>query len=154
MLFKEAILQAISAGRIHLAFRRWEKPRVKPGTRTLTSHGLIEVKDVSLVKDFSEKDAVAAGSPDRTTLWKELHSGRPGSIYRITLRHADADPRLALRSESELKPTDHALLQTALHRLDARSQKGPWTHAILQAVKAHPHMPAAYLSTLLGCEKE
>lgn len=154
MLFKETVLQAIVAGRVHLAFRRWERPRVKPGARTLTSHGIVEITDIAAVKDISEEEAVAAGSPDRAALWKELHSGRPGSIYRITLHYVGDDPRLALRSQTSLESADHAALQTALRRLDTHSSKGPWTQAVLQAIERYPHRPASYLATLLGYEKE
>lgn len=154
MIFKDRILEAISAGQVHLAFRRWEKMRVKPGSRILTSQGIVEITDVAEVADITEQDAIAAGSPDRASLWRELNSGRPSAIYRITLRHAGADPRLALRARNDFTPSDHASLQNTLRHLDARSSQGPWTQTVLEAVNSHPHQPAAHLATLLGYDKE
>jgi len=154
VLFKEYILNAITAGHVHLAFRRWEKPRVKPGSRVLTSQGIVEITDVAEVADITEQDAIAAGSPDRASLWRELNSGRPGAIYRITVRHAGDDPRVALRARNDITSSDHASLQNTLRRLDSRSSQGPWTQTVLEAINSHPHQPAAHLATLLGYEKE
>ena len=46
MLFRPADLEGIASGRITLAFRRWEKPRVLVGSKLRTSIGVLEVTAV------------------------------------------------------------------------------------------------------------
>jgi uncharacterized protein YcbX len=41
MLFRPDVLAAIADGRVDLAFRRWDRPRVKPGGRQRTAIGVI-----------------------------------------------------------------------------------------------------------------
>ena len=63
MLFPPATLQAIADGKVTLAFRRWERPRVKAGGRQRTAIGVIAFDAVEAVDrdDLDEADATAAG---------------------------------------------------------------------------------------------
>ena len=56
MLIRPVDLARIRAGEIDLAFRRWDKPRVRVGTSMRTSIGLVEV-----MKSFNEVKAGVAG---------------------------------------------------------------------------------------------
>ena len=49
MLLSPEVLQGIVDGRVELAFRCWERPRVKIGTRLRTYVGLVEVLAVDIV---------------------------------------------------------------------------------------------------------
>jgi hypothetical protein len=62
MLFRRAALDGIARGEVTLALRRWERPRVRPGTRLRTAVGVIEIEAVTAVDPatISEADARAA----------------------------------------------------------------------------------------------
>jgi len=70
MQMRPAELAAIRAGDVDVAFRRWERPRVRAGTRMRTAIGLVEVMSVDRVpvKSLTAADARRAGprgsSPD------------------------------------------------------------------------------------------
>src|SRR5258705_6971519 len=93
-------LTAIRAGEVDVAFRRWERPRVRVGTRMRTAVGLVEVTSVDRVpvRSLTAADARRAGAVSLAVLRQGLdrvHPDRP--VYRIGLRYAGVDPRHALR---------------------------------------------------------
>src|SRR3954451_3616600 len=93
-------LAAIRAGDVDVAFRRWERPRVRVGTRMRTAVGLVEVTSVDRapVRSLTAADARRAGAASLVALRQgldRLHPDRP--VYRIGLRYAGVDPRRALR---------------------------------------------------------
>ena len=96
MLFRPADLEGIAAGTITLAFRRWDKPRVKVGFDAedagRASSSSRRVEEVDAIRD---DDARAAGfaSPDEV----EARMRKTGRVYRVGLRVAGPDPRVALR---------------------------------------------------------
>ena len=63
-------LAAIAEGRVDLAFRRWERPRVKEGGRQLTAVGVIGFEEVQLVprEAVTDADARRAGFESATAL--------------------------------------------------------------------------------------
>ena len=75
MLIRPAELEAIRDGRVDLAFRRWDRPRLLVGTRMRTAIGLIEVTAVDrvAVKEIRAEDARRAGAGSRASFW-------PGSL--------------------------------------------------------------------------
>jgi len=149
MLFKQAILERIGRGEVTVAFRRWRRPTVRPGTLLHTAVGLLAIGEVEPVPAsvLTEKSARAAGYPDLTALKQELFPG--GRLYRITFRLAGADPRIALREDA----TVDAALLARLARLDT-GKAGPWTERVLRLIEAHPEKRAADLSARLKVEKE
>src|ERR1700733_2789243 len=97
---RPAELAAIRAGDVDVAFRRWERPRLKVGTRMRTAVGLIEVTSVDRVPagSLTAAEARRPGAASLAALrhgLDRLHSERP--VYRIGLRYAGVDPRQALR---------------------------------------------------------
>jgi hypothetical protein len=140
VLFRPADLRRIADGEVTLAFRRWERARVKPGSRLKTAVGVLEVTAVDVVEAISDEDARAAGfdTPE------QVHAVmRPrGAIYRIALHLAGPDPRIALRRQ----PPDAALLA----RLD---RMGPWTYEILRLIADNPEVRAGDLAERLGRER-
>jgi hypothetical protein len=153
MLFRAHDLAAIADGRVSLAFRRWDRPRVRPGTRLRTAAGVLEVTAVDRVErgQISRADALAAGaaSPEELLGWLDA---REGTIYRVALRPAGPDPRIALRADDVLTPTDVAEIGRRLDRFDAASQRGPWTHAVLALIGDRPEVRAPDLAASLGRE--
>ncbi|HRI81144.1 MAG TPA: hypothetical protein PLF88_01800 [Opitutaceae bacterium] len=150
MLFKQAILERIARGEVKIAFRRWLRPSVRPGTQLHTPVGLLAIEKVEKVNDtaLTESSARASGYAGLDALREELKA--EGTLYRITFRHAGADPRIALRENASVDAT----LFARLGRLDTAAKNGPWTRRVLQLIAAHPGKRAVELATRLGVDKE
>jgi hypothetical protein len=101
-LFTAPVLKGIAAGRITLAFRRWTTCRARPGARHRTPIGLVEIVAVSEARTITAADARKAGYRDVEALRRELDAW-PGTAWRIQLRPAGADPRLALRRRTSIR---------------------------------------------------
>jgi hypothetical protein len=156
MLFRHATLEGIRDGSVTQAFRRWDRPRVKLGTRLRTSIGIVEVEAVEEVDPdtITDDDARAAGVPDRVALIGDLDRRADGTVFRVRLRPGGPDPREALRARVELSDDDRAELVRRLARMDASSPTGPWTEVTLRAIAAHPGALAADLAHRLGRERD
>jgi hypothetical protein len=140
VLFRPRDLEKIAAGEVTLAFRRWERARVKPGSRQKTPIGVIAVDAVEVVDEISDDDARAAGFDSPDAVHKAM---RPtGAIHRIALRLDGPDPRVALRET----PPDEALFA----KLD---RMGPWTYEVLQAIAERPAVRAGDLAESFGRER-
>lgn len=75
MLLPNRIAEGVRDGTITLAFRRWERPRVKVGGTQLTSAGIVRfdaVEEVFGPEELTEDDARAAGVPDVAALRRLL----------------------------------------------------------------------------------
>jgi hypothetical protein len=156
VLFRRRVLDGIADGSIDLAFRRWERARVRPGGRQRTALGIIEIDSVQAVgrKDISEEDARRAGFDSRKDLLAELDRRGVGDIYRVALHWGGADPRVALRSQSNLSNEELVELRRHLDRLDAASHHGTWTRRILELVGENPGVRAAELAASVGRETQ
>lgn len=154
MLIRRPVLEAIAAGTATLAFRRWDRPRVRPGTRLRTVVGVLEVLAVDEVSpaDLTASDAAHAGFPDLAALHAE-NARTDGTLYRVSLRLVGEDPRIALRESSDLSEADRAALATRLERMD-RVPHGPWTAAVLALIAANPGVRAPDLAERLGRETQ
>ena len=151
MLFRSAELEAIRAGTVDLAFRRWKRPALKPGTRLRTAIGVVEIGDVACIDPhaISREDARRAGAGDRDALVSRLEAHRDGAVYRIALRYAGEDRRVALRDA--LPSADElARIGSRLARFDAASRHGPWTMAVLASIADNEGIRAADLAARLG----
>ena len=154
-MIRPAELAAIRDGEVDLAFRRWDRPRVRVGTRMRTSVGLVEVTSVDAVplSSLRAEDARRAGAPSLAAL-KEALSGREDRpIHRVGLAYAGADPREALR---EQPPTEQEVVELLawMDRLDAASPTGPWTRETLRLIDENPGRRAPELAELLGRETQ
>ncbi|TYL45688.1 hypothetical protein FXB39_17115 [Nocardioides sp. BGMRC 2183] len=151
MMIRPAELEAIKDGRIDLAFRRWDRPRVRVGTRLRTAVGLVEVTSVDRVvlSALRADDARRAGSASLAALKQALagHPDRP--VFRIGLRHAGADPREQLRATVPDTAEIQEIL-TGLDRLDAASSIGAWTRETLRVIDRHPEVRAPELAAGFG----
>jgi hypothetical protein len=138
VLIPKRHLDGIAAGEVDLAFRRWEKPRVKAGTRMRTAIGVVAVDAVDPVEDVGDDELTRAGLDSRA---QALGDGRSGQLYRIALRLEGPDPRIALR---EGDPTDEDR---------ARVERLPWALDYLHAIAERPETRAADLAQAFGVEK-
>lgn len=153
MMIRPAELTAIKAGEIDLAFRRWDRPRVKVGTRMRTEVGLIEVTSVErvAVSSLRADDARRAGAPSLAALRDALDHRTNRPVFRVGLRHTGADPREGLR---ERIPDEDEVVEILawLDRLDAASRHGPWTRPTLDLIDRCPGVRAPELAAELGRE--
>jgi hypothetical protein len=155
MMIRPDELSAIKRGEIDLAFRRWDRPRVKVGTLLRTAVGLLEVTSVEQVASSAlrAEDARRAGAPTLGAL-KEALAHRPDRpVFRVGLRYAGADPRETLRESIPDEEEIEAIL-TWLDRLDRASAVGPWTRATLAIIDRSPGVRAPELAAELGRETQ
>lgn len=150
VLIRRSVLDAIVAGTVTQAFRRWSRARVRPGTMLRTAVGLIEVLAVDEVDEaqLTPEDAHRAGYASLERL-REENARRDGTLFRVVLRPGGADPRVALRSAADLSAEDRAAIDARLARMD---RGRPWTAEVLALVAAHPRVRAPDLAARLGRE--
>lgn len=155
MLIRRPILDAIHDGRVTLQFRRWRRPTVKAGGRLTTAVGVLAIHNVQVVAldDITAHEARSAGYASLDELRVHLSSSREGEVYRVSLSHAGADPRIALRAQASLGTADRAVLQGKLDKLDASSRHGPWVSAVLSLIRESPGMFSGDLADRLGFER-
>lgn len=144
-------LAGLAEGRIDLAFRRWETPRVKAGGRQRTPIGVVGFEAVKVVPRSAVTAGAAhrAGFATRSALLAFLDRRSAGQIYRIQLHVVGPDPRVALRTDVP-DPTALAEIQRRLARLDRASSHGPWTLAVLRVIAGNPERRAGDLAAELG----
>ncbi|WP_245599115.1 hypothetical protein [Embleya scabrispora] len=154
LLFRHEVLTKIASGEVDLAFRRWRRPAVCPGTALRTEVGVLEVGVVEIVSedDVSDRDAQRAGYPGRAELLADQRPGDDRRLYRIGLRLTGPDPRVGLREDTDLSTADLDEIVAGLRRLDARGGRGPWTIAMLELIDANPAVRAPDLAAGAGRE--
>lgn len=155
MLLKRDVLDQIVDGSISLQFRRWKRPTVKAGGTLKTARGVLAIDDVTEIDEskITTKAAKQAGFASRDELLAVLNQRAGGAIYRVKLRYQGEDPRIALRSKATLSAEDVETLRTKLERFDRASNRGPWTQATLDVIRAQPATRAGDLAADLGMER-
>jgi len=153
MMIRPTELRAIKAGDLDLAFRRWERPRVVVGTAMRTSVGLVEVTSVDEVMPASltEDDARRAGAASLEALKAALAARSDRPLWRVGVRYAGADPRVALRESLPDRGQVEEIL-ARLDRLDRASSYGSWTRETLDLIDRHPEVRAPDLAARVGRE--
>ena len=153
VLIRKPILDAIAAGTVTVAFRRWERPRVRPGSRLRTAVGVLEVGAVTAVaEDELDRRRRARGRVPRPGGAAAPAAPATAPIFRVTLRLAGPDPRVELRARAELDDAERAELDRRLQRLDRASRRGPWTAPVLALIAENPEVRAPDLAARLGRE--
>src|SRR5678816_1816551 len=155
MLFKDQTLEGIKKGSIDLAFRRWDRQRINPGTNLRTSAGVVVIDAVDRIElnDVTEGEARRAGYTSTKEMIDRFESfERPGDLYRIKLHYGGADPRIALRQQSDLTSEDVEELTKKLRRLDSASPIGEWTLRVLRLIHEKPAVLAGNLAKEIGRE--
>lgn len=154
MLFRKEFLDGIAAGTVTLAFRRWERGRVRPGSRLRTPIGVVEIDGVTVVEEseITDDEARRAGFGSRTAVLTELARRPAGRVHRIELHLAGPDPRQLLRAHADLTGDELAAVRQRLDRMDQTSRAGAWTHEVLGLIRDNPATRAPNLAELLGWE--
>jgi hypothetical protein len=156
LLFRQRFLDGIRKGTVTLAFRRWRRPSVRPGSTLLTAVGQLHIGSVTVVEldRISPTDIRRAGYDSRQALLAELNLRAEGEIYRIELGPLRPDPRIALRASPARGQAELQELIRRLQRLDGRDRGAPWVLRILEVLSSHPQVRAADLCGLVGQEKK
>jgi hypothetical protein len=154
MLIPIPTLAAIAAGEVTLAFRRWDRARVKVGTQLRTAIGLVEVTSVEPVRlnAVTAPQARMAGFSSRQALHDFLNRKPQGKIFRIGLRPAGPDPRIALRGDDDLSDVEVVAVLDRLAAMDRSSGRDPWTLRFLRLIAERPAVRAPDLAESVGWE--
>lgn len=154
MLFKQAVLSEIAAGKITVAFRRWRRPTVRVGGTLKTAVGVLAIDAVERItwKDITAKQARAAGFASPGDVKSEL-AQREGVLHRIVFHLAGDDPRIALRSRTRLTAAELTEIREQLERWDRASRSGPWTRQYLALIAKQPGLRAGDLADEVGLER-
>jgi len=159
VLLDARTLRGLQDGTVTLAFRRWTTPRVKVGTLQRTRIGVVEVTSVERVPvapdgepQVSDDDARLAGmaSPERVLA---RGAAREGDLYRVGIRLAGPDPRVALREDADLDAAAVEQIRASLARKD-RAAAAPWTRQYLELVAANEGVVARELAAGLGMARD
>jgi hypothetical protein len=143
MLFRRDILQGIADGRVTLAFRRWRRAPPADGSSLRSPAGVLCLDRVTVVDegDITTEDVRRTGmSPHelRASIAGE------GTLLRIELRLAGADPRIGLRERLPAHG-EHEAIVTRLARIDAACPT-PWTTRYLQLIASQPGIVSRVLA--------
>lgn len=159
MLLDARTLRGLQDGTVTLAFRRWTTPRVRVGTRQRTRVGVVEVTSVERVATgpdgsalLSDDDARRAGATSPAAVLAR-GAAREGDLYRVGIRLAGPDPRVALREDADLDATAVEQIRAALARKD-RAATEPWTRQYLELIAAHEGVVARELAAGLGMARD
>ena len=153
MLISRATAEGIADGSVTMAFRRWDRPRVKPGGTQRTVAGVVRFDSVEEVdpQTLTEDDAAQAGVRSLDQLLQLLGRRDGAHVYRMRVSLAGADPRVALREQDELSDDDRRAVDDRLDRWDA-ARGAPWTREYLRLIADHPGVRAPDLAASLGRE--
>ncbi len=154
MLFKQAHLTGIAAGRITRAFRKWTRPTVKEGGTLTCAVGVLAIDEVAAIDraEVTEAHAQQAGFDSAAALWAELDKRKPAPLYRVTFRLVGEDPRVALRQDTAWTAGAVDEMRAWFARLDERSPDGPWTDKVLRTVAANEQVRAPTLADQIGMQ--
>jgi len=154
MLFTAATLRGLAEGRVSFTYRRWEVVRPKVGSRFTTSAGVIEVTSITPADEqqLTAQDATEAGFDSVADLVKWCRAKGQGDLYRVGIVLAGPDPRVTLRGQAALDPTDVVALNSKLDRLD-RAAEQPWTRSTLRQIERLPGVVSTELAAEAGQER-
>ena len=155
MLISRVTAEGIAEGSVTLAFRRWDRPRVRPGGTQRTAAGVVRFDSVEPVDPatLTEDDAARAGVRSLAALLNLLDRRAGEHVYRMAVSFAGADPRVELRERAELSEEDRRAIDGRLDRLDT-ARGTPWTREVLALIAARPGVRAPDLAASLGRETQ
>lgn len=159
LLFQKRFHPGLTDGSVTITFRRWDRPRVKPGGRYRCHPiGVLVVDRIERVRvgDISERDARRSGFASRGELLDYIRSGPGGEvddeteIFRVELHHGGEEDRVEIALDDRLSAEDVETIRAKLARMDA---KGAWTAETLRLIQANPRVVASQLAARLGRER-
>jgi hypothetical protein len=153
VLISPATAAGIADGSVTLAFRRWDRPRMRPGSTQRTGAGVVRIETLDEVDPatLTEDDAVRAGVRSLAELHRLLGRRDGAHVYRMEIRPAGPDPRVALREQAELTADERRAVDDRLDRWDG-ARAAPWTRDLLRLIADNPGVRAPDLAASLGRE--
>jgi hypothetical protein len=144
----------IADGSVTVTFRRWRQRQVVAGRRYRTPGGMIEVDSIDQIDPatITDADARRSGYPSAAAVRDDLRGVTTAPVYRIGFHAVAGDPRTELAADDALSRDDVLDIEHRLDRLDRTSPRGPWTHAVLDAIAARPGTRAADIAVSFGLE--
>jgi hypothetical protein len=154
VLISRVTAEGIADGSVTVAYRRWDRPRVRPGGTQRTVVGVVRFDTVEEVDPvtLTEDDAARAGVRSLAALLRLLGRRDGARVYRMRVSLAGDDPRVALRQQAELSDDDRRAIDERLDRWDAAATTGPWTRTVLRLIEERPRVRAPDLAASLGRE--
>jgi hypothetical protein len=151
VLISPATATGIADGSVTLAFRRWDRPRMRPGSTQRTVAGVVRIDTVEEIDPatLTEDDARRAGVRSLAALRRLLDRRDGAHVFRMQVSLAGADPRVSLREQAELSGADRTAIDERLHRWDA-ARGAPWTREILRLIAERPGVRAPDLAASIG----
>lgn len=151
MLIKRSILDDIRRGTVTLLFRKRDRLAVRAGSTYKTAVGLVAIEAVDEVQlgAITPREARRAGYGSVATLLDDLDRWQGASVFRVRVRYAGADPRIALRERNELAADELRDMLERLARFDGRDASGGWTVRYLTLIRDRPGVLAALLAASL-----
>jgi hypothetical protein len=127
---------------------------MRPGSTQRTGAGVVLVETVDEVdpETLTEDDAARAGVRSLAELRRLLERRDGAHVYRMQVRLAGPDPRVALREQAELSADDRRAVDASLDRMDGARAGGPWTRDLLRLIAERPGVRAPDLAASLGRE--
>jgi hypothetical protein len=155
MLISRATAEGVADGFVTLAFRRWDRPRVRPGGTQRTAAGVVRFDTVDEIDPaaLTEDDAARSGVRSLAALLRLLDRRDGEKVYRMAISFAGADPRVELRERAELTDDDRCAIDRRLDRLDA-ARGTPWTRQVLALIAERPGVRAPDLAASLDRETQ
>ncbi|APX12309.1 hypothetical protein [Tateyamaria omphalii] len=156
MLIKRAILERIASGDIDLAFRRWTRPTVKPGSQLRTAVGELAIDavcDVS-VSSITDEDARRAGYDDIRDLKAELSQRSEGDVFRIALRYQGDDRRKTLAKDDGISDAECAEIVRRIKRIGKAAPVQDLSLTVLNWIAQSPDRRAQDLADHIGMERQ
>lgn len=154
MLISNVVLTEIMEGRVDTLFRRQKRRTVKEGGTLGTQAGLLDILEITEVSyaDITPDDARRAGFDTVDAVIAFLEQKPAATDYRVRVRPRADDPRVDLRSQTELSADELDAVCIKLERMDGRSPIGPWTQLTLHLIADRPRTRAAELAESVGRE--
>ncbi|GAB6938144.1 hypothetical protein ACQP60_01000 [Isoptericola variabilis] len=155
MLLDARTLRGLADGTVTHTYRRWAVVRVHAGSTMRTRVGVVEVTSVDPValESVDDADARGAGFRSGATARAWIERRGEGELYRVGLRLAGPDPRVALREDDDLDAAAVDAIRARLARMD-RAAPEPWTRTYLDLIAARPAVVARTLAADVGMERD
>lgn len=102
--------------------------------------------DEVTIGNITAREAGLAGYGSVATLLEDLHRWQGASVFRVRVRYAGADPRIALRERDELAADELRGVLDSLARFDRGEASGGWTYRYLTLIRDRPGVLAALLA--------
>ena len=155
MLISPATAAGIADGSVTLAFRRWDRPRMRPGSTQRTVAGVVRIDSVDEVDPdaLTEDDARRSRRPRR---WPSCSGCSTGGTARTSTGWGLAWPAPIPGSRCASRPScpteDRRGPRRAAGPLGRRPRRRPWTREVLRLIADRPGVRAPDLAASLGRE--